>query len=334
MQSENDQRPESPAHSNAGDPGASPDEPTAGPRGGAPPPAEPPPAGSSPQPAPRSRLRRLLASRRLRVTLIVVAILAVAGSAAGAKGFHYVKTDPGFCAGTCHIMAPAADAWAHGPHKDVICQECHRADIFQEARLGWIALIERPEEVGPHTKLDARICAECHLSNDEKWRQVGATPGHRAHVVEKGLGCLECHVTKLHQFGADTAACERCHGADKLRLKKMSQLHCLGCHGFIGETGAEPTLIPEPSKCQGCHVEKADATPAIAATAPDLVGKPALVAEGHRACLGCHRPHGEPLDDPIDCLRCHRKLLEGGEHLSDERVTDCVGCHEPHSGRT
>jgi nitrate/TMAO reductase-like tetraheme cytochrome c subunit len=271
-----------------------------------------------------ARLRR---RKILRVVLIALAVLVPAGTVGGMQTWKYIKTNPNFCQ-TCHLMKDAAEKWKHSVHKEVACQTCHRADIFEEARLGYEAFIHSPEKVPPHTKVNIAVCEECHVSADPRWKQIAATPGHRVHFVSRDISCLTCHVTRVHEFQADTSKCLQCHGQGKLKLEKMEKLHCLGCHDFLGKDPANGgSLRPKAAKCRECHAPSKEVV-----LATPLAGKPAPTWKGHEDCLGCHRPHGKALDDPIDCLSCHRKLLEpSSAHYKDERLGEkCRECHEPH----
>jgi nitrate/TMAO reductase-like tetraheme cytochrome c subunit len=273
----------------------------------------------------RELFGRLWARRRVRVALIVAAAaLPVLGGGA-AWGFHFIRTDPRFCM-SCHLMAEPAERWGRSVHKDLACQKCHRADIFEEARLGYAAFIERRREIGPHSRLPASICRECHMSDDPRYKQVSDTAGHRTHVLARGSGCLECHATRVHEFKADVASCARCHGAEKVRIAKMETLHCLGCHDFLAAT---PKPMPDAAKCRTCH--PADPAAALAPRDPAHAGRAVPVGKGHDDCLGCHRPHGAALEDPVDCLRCHKALLDPkSAHYKDERLETCTDCHVPH----
>lgn len=281
---------------------------------------------------------KLWQRRWFRILAIALAVLVPCAAFAGIRGARYIRTDPQFCM-SCHLMDGPAEKWRHSSHREVSCQTCHRVDIFEEAHLGYAAVIQRKTEIGPHAKVPPAICMECHVSQDPRWKQIAGTPGHGTHVARRGFACLDCHATRLHEFKADTAACLRCHGQGKLKLEKMETLHCLGCHDFLGKQGA--SMIPTASNCRQCHAAERDDTAAVAtlfslAGKPaSLVGKPAPVWKGHEDCLGCHRPHGKPLADPIDCLACHRKLLEAdNKHYKDERLsTACRECHEPHAAK-
>jgi nitrate/TMAO reductase-like tetraheme cytochrome c subunit len=276
----------------------------------------------------KSVVRKLPGRRSVRALLVALALAVPAAAFAGARGWRYMKTNPDFCV-SCHLMEGPAAAWRRSAHKAIACQTCHRADIFEEMRLGFAAFVERREEIGRHTKLDTIVCGECHASNDARWKQIAGTPGHKTHVGQRDISCLVCHATKVHDFAADTSRCVRCHGSDHLRLAKMEDLHCLGCHDFAGKRWS--TLLPAREHCRECHPEPAAARRAAIVENGKTVGKAVHVQKGHGNCLGCHRPHGKPLDDPIDCLSCHRTMLDAGsKHYRDERLTSCRECHEPH----
>lgn len=294
------------------------------------------PESTGAAPRPESFFLRAWRRRWVRWTAIAIAVLAPAGALGGRAGWTYIKTDPSFCT-SCHLMKAPAEAWRHSAHKDVACQTCHRADIFEEMALGYAAFIEGAETVRPHTKLDIRICEECHVSNDARWKQIAKTPGHRVHFAQREIDCYACHVRGVHEFKADTEQCLRCHGKDHLKLEKMETLHCLGCHDFLGKKANKASAngpIPQASSCRACHPAEPASPAAATAAASPLPGKAAPVTRGHENSLGCHRPHGKPLEDPIDCIACHRGVLSStSKHYKDERLEACRDCHKPHEAR-
>ncbi|HVY62684.1 MAG TPA: cytochrome c3 family protein [Planctomycetota bacterium] len=283
---------------------------------------------------------RLWQKKWFRITVIAALVAIPVAVFAGVEQFHYIHTNPKFCMG-CHLMEDAAEKWKHSAHKDVACQTCHRADLFEEARLGYGSYILRLQEVGPHAKVPKEICMECHVSKDPKWKQIASTPGHATHMAKRGLECLQCHVTKVHAFKADTEQCLRCHGAGKVTMGKHDELQCLACHDFLGKRDGGATEIPTAATCRQCHAPEKPKDGGEVAQAPAPVpgglhaGKAAPVWKGHEDCLGCHKPHGKKLEDPIDCLRCHQKLLDPeNKHFKEERLNvGCKECHQPHAGK-
>jgi nitrate/TMAO reductase-like tetraheme cytochrome c subunit len=262
----------------------------------------------------RAFFGRLWAKRWARTALIAFAVLVPIGTAGGVAGFRYIKTDPDFCV-KCHLMDTPGEKWKHSAHKDVICQTCHRANIFEEAEMGFNAFVVRPKEVRPHAKLSITICQECHMSDDKRWKQIGSTPGHAGHFVGRGISCLDCHVQKLHEFAPSVNACKRCHDSKEMHLEKMEDVHCFKCHDFLGKITNK--LVPSTATCRQCHTEQKNPIP-----------------KGHDDCTDCHKPHGDKHKDPIDCLQCHTKLLAPTErHFKDWRLQNCRTCHEPH-GKT
>lgn len=280
------------------------------------------------------KIRQLISKRWFKWLVLAIVLCAAFTAYAGRAGWRYVKTNPNFCS-TCHLMERAHTRWETSAHKNVACQTCHPANVFEEMALGWAAMIERPDEVRPHTKVDVRVCRSCHVTDKPGWKQISNTPGHKAHVVERELNCLECHARELHRFKADTEQCKRCHGKDRLKLRKMADLHCLGCHDFKGEFGPRKSLRADKHDCRRCHAAAEGEAPEIVKLGhPEEKGKAAPVWKGHEDCLGCHKPHDDPIRVPADCLRCHKSLLEGGAHLRDERLTDCLECHPPHEPKS
>jgi len=280
------------------------------------------------------KIRQLFSRRWVKVAAVLLVFAGAFSAYAGRLGWRYVKTNPNFCS-TCHLMEDAHTRWQKSVHKGVACQTCHPASVFEEMGLGWAAMIERPDEVPAHTKVDPRVCRSCHVSESSRWKQISDTPGHKAHVVDRELACLECHARELHHFKADTEQCKRCHGKDKLKLRKMADFHCLGCHDFTGKYGARTSLRADKHDCRRCHASAEGEAAEIAKLGhPEEQGKAAPVWKGHEDCLSCHHPHGDPISVPTDCLRCHKELLEGGAHLADERLTECTECHAPHEPKS
>lgn len=280
----------------------------------------------------RAFLQRIWARRGIRIALIAGAIVLAAGAAAAVPGWRYIKTDPDFCV-RCHLMAEPAEKWRRSAHRNVACQTCHRADIFEEARLGWAAFIERKKEISPHARVPISICGECHLSEDPRWRQIAATPGHREHFGERGLSCLECHAVKVHEFAATTESCGRCHSGQRVALKEMETTHCFACHDFAGKRGAVE-LLPAAATCRECHPASAARPVPASEVVAAAKATPAPVGKGHEDCLQCHKPHGAKLRDPVDCMACHLKVLDPqNPHYKDERLQGCLECHAPHEAR-
>lgn len=292
------------------------------------------------------RVKGFFSKRWVKIALIVIAIAIPASAYGGFRGWRYIKTDPNFCV-SCHLMKDAFERWEKSAHKDVACQTCHQADIFEEMRFGFVWLIKDPDEVGAHTKLNAQVCRECHIQDEERWTKLKDSPGHGGHFKRLQGECLQCHVTKaVHSFEPDMAQCQRCHTRQMPKGHEITELHCFGCHDFVGRlagateaTGLISQVAADQKEgrafhvaCRTCHVaQEGDPVPIVVAGYSKHAGKPVFTHKGHEDCVGCHQPHGGKLDDPIGCLECHRSLLEGGRHLADERVSECLACHEPHN---
>jgi hypothetical protein len=266
--------------------------------------------------------------------------LAVAGAVflalaipSGIYGHWAYEGSPQFCA-SCHIMDEAHATWERSAHKVVGCKECHTQDLFGRMRLGWQFVIDRPKEVGPHARLDEAVCKRCHDGAGKGTGDTGAlasiagTPGHRVHHERARLACLECHSRKLHVFEPDVGRCRECH-TERVNLPKMRDAlahekggnDCLACHKFL-EKGQE-ALAPDRGTCASCHEKQ---TVVAILDKGEAKGKPF-----HAECRDCHAVHGRAFQDPVDCLRCHVKVLNDKAHIDDGRLQEkCTECHEPH----
>lgn len=257
---------------------------------------------------------------KLVIVLLAVAALLIAGVAYGSYRFYvYVEYDPSFC-GSCHLMETAWKTWQASPHNQVTCHACHQQGIADRARIVWHWATRDYQNVPPHTRLARRVCEGCHVSQDSRWTQIGATAGHKVHVLRADLECLSCHRPSLHAVEPKVEACQKCHTAARTNIGGMVAFHCTTCHNFLGK--AEGAILPERETCLACH-----ATMQVnGETFPE--GAPMTFT-----CGDCHKPHTKPFLQFQDCLGCHAAVVEDQTHFERRALTDCVPCHKPHSWR-
>jgi nitrate/TMAO reductase-like tetraheme cytochrome c subunit len=137
------------------------------------------PAAAPGRPAGRfariSRLRPHLPTSRRGLFALLLVIGGVIGAATftGVTAIRWTETAD-FC-GRCHAMAPELAAYAHGPHSDVACAECHvepgvagwiKSKINGTRQLIDVVLGRFPTPIPPpdHTQLPSPddTCKRCH----------------------------------------------------------------------------------------------------------------------------------------------------------------------------
>jgi len=216
------------------------------------------------------------------------------------------------------------------------CQDCH-ADVFASRAVS-----------GP-------ICFTCHISKDA---QLAAFPSgtftmmasfaHAQHVDPSG------RVGKASGIRQD---CVFCHNPQEGALVPVVRGHpaCAACHA--GATSAKPVLDPKGSSdgCVNCHaLEKIDRhlverrkqneSPSAATTSPQRPGIQLMAAHiPQHPDLPSYAPywdihpfnHGRHIHTragaAIDCVTCHRSMLESkglDTPLRLPTMAECASCHE------
>jgi hypothetical protein len=152
-------------------------------------------------------------------------------------------------------------------------------------------------------------CARCHAS------QQGQTP---AVVVHGTSQCLSCH--RPHQGSTpEPGRCAECHGeitTSHASSDRPALRVCTTCHQHQHAPASDALAT-----CQPCHAKQQPLVPASA-----------LFADGHTACVGCHRPHQFEKNSAAPCGSCHSEVRA----LAAERVAahaQCSSCHAPHDVR-
>lgn len=213
-------------------------------------------------------------SKKLKIAVVLGAVILALVAVAGYKTYDYMEHNPQFCR-SCHIMEGPYQKWTESPHHMVNCHECHQQSKLDSLHQLWMYVTQRPKEVVHHPELDHKICAKCHLSNDDKWKLIGNTAGHKVHFEKAGIECLDCHMQGIHEFVRPVDSCVGCHEDKVQENKKMSFVHCLQCHNFLA---AGEDLSPTTAACKMCHDR----------IQPDKI-HPAIPKDAE--CIQCHKPH-------------------------------------------
>jgi hypothetical protein len=254
--------------------------------------------------------------KRLQILSAIGGVTVIAALLGLQRLRAYIGEDPRFCA-TCHRQSPEFALWSSGAHGGITCQNCHHATVDQgiamlRAFMGGAAPVE-------HAPVEIGACASCHLAHDKGWVQVGASRGHRIHVIEKKIDCVKCHGAGVHSFEPAVASCRSCHGDHAVRAAGMQQLHCFACHDFLS---VETSLRPTRRDCLRCHRAQGLHPSRFPEDAPMRF-----------ACAACHKPHAPPSAERVGCETCHREIVKAGLHrLPAHR--DCTRCHRPHGWRS
>lgn len=248
-------------------------------------------------------------------------VLTFAGVLAGmAWTDRYIKEDPAFC-GLCHRPTPEFASLDHGQHRELRCQECHHTGQDQGLTLlrGFLTSQSAGQGVA-HATVEIGACESCHLSHDRRWQQVGASRGHRIHVVDEQIPCAACHLEQGHRFVPTIGSCKECHGPHVVNTVGMQKLHCFACHDFLS---VKETLRPSRRDCLRCHREEGLHPSRFPPDAPMQF-----------ACAECHRPHVPPGEEHIPCLDCHEGIGEVELHALPDHRVPCVDCHVPHEWKS
>lgn len=281
----------------------------------------------------------------------IVVFMVVSGAGAGAWGWHYVQHDNGFCTG-CHVMGPAFVRFTQSEHSQLECHDCHRQPLTASMRQLYLWVVERPEDIGPHSRVPTEVCAECHIQRDpeDTWQNIIATQGHDLHLngdttALAGVQCVTCHGQDVHRFvpAEETCAQSACHDVEDTRIVlgdmagAQTTFHCLGCHQFTAPVSEEPRvqtasaslgspMVPNANTCGSCHQMQS------------LIDEFIPASDPHQAVCGmCHNPHTQSTT-----AAAFQTCTSGGCHADPEQLTpmhrglpagtvqECGTCHSPH----
>ncbi len=277
--------------------------------------------------------------------LALIGVFIAAGVGAGGyyayETYDYVQHDNDFCL-SCHLMADPYQRFARSAHRGLGCKACHHPGIVARSEMALTQIVENPQKLEIHAEVSNDKCAECHIKGDpEKWDIIKNSAGHKAHLESKdprlkGLQCVECHSTSLHEFAPSDKTCTQagCHTHNKIVLGKMANLtiHCVACHGFTkpvpatdNEKQVMEALAPKSGECLTCHAMR------------KLVNLPD--PDPHEgSCASCHNPHTQhtPHDAVESCTKsgCHTQvdtLTPFHRGMAPGVLEDCTNCHVAHS---
>ncbi len=193
------------------------------------------------------RVWSLVEVLRARPGLLALAVfcVAAAGGVAGLSAYRtydYVQHDNDFCV-SCHLMEEPFEEFARSAHRGLGCKACHQPTIVERSAMGLTQVVDRPIEIEVHADVPNERCAECHIEGDpETWESVRNSAGHLTHLDSdsldlKGLMCVECHSSSVHQFTSTDQTCGQsdCHDETKIQLGRMGDftIHCTACHSFL-----------------------------------------------------------------------------------------------------
>lgn len=251
---------------------------------------------------------------------LIVGTVALVVLGAAFLGIARATDRPSFCGSACHEMGPYHDAWSVGPHKDIICIECH-VDESETARLKH--KFEALKEVAAHVTGDTSFprkapavvpderCTRCHESVDSD------IPGFNHSNHARNRACVECHADAGHNVTPDalqlagilnTATVPPTHADDPTKAKADEGAADLVNHVTVGCSRCH-TMSKTP--CSQCHTTK------------------------HKArgeCSTCHKPDFEfVFSHPasgVDCASCHKRPAKH----TDE--ADCTTTCHPAPGKS
>lgn len=266
------------------------------------------------------------------------------------RTYDYVQHQNEFCL-SCHLMEDPYRRFERSAHRGLACKACHRPTLLARGRMALRQVVEQPERVAEHEEVPNETCAECHIRGDPaRWKLIANSAGHRVHLESedpalRGLRCVECHATSIHEFTASDRTCGKggCHEESRIRLGKMTDLtvHCAACHAFsrpveVAASADTAPALPAPEtpvaaltprreECLSCHAMRVL-----------LEGFPA--AEPHGAvCGACHNPHQQatPREAVASCATsgCHARpdrLTPFHRGLRPGVLDRCTECHRAH----
>ena len=242
-------------------------------------------------------------------------------------------------------MTAPYEKFAKSEHRELGCKACHQPTLVARSKMALTQIIENPDSLGVHAEVPNERCAECHVNADSaKWQQVANSAGHRVHfesqdTVLKGLQCVQCHSSALHEFAASDKTCGQagCHENTKIKLGKMGKLtiHCAACHEFslaatksaVPSDSLHGVLQPGQGQCLGCH----EMQKLIGASFPK---DPKEDPHGGK-CGACHDPHKQttPAQAVESCKTCHQAIATESpihKELANAAPATCTKCHAAH----
>lgn len=209
---------------------------------------------------------------------LIVAVVLIILLSVGGAGYFYVEHNPRFCV-SCHTMEGPFQKWQEGTHAMVNCHECHKQSKLDSLHQVWMYITERPDTVVHHPSLDHKVCAQCHMNNEQHWHDIQETAGHKVHFERGGIECLDCHGNGIHAIEKPEGLCITCH-TDKTEMhNKMNFVACTQCHNFLTKNKGAEGIFPTRQNCLNCHEKMKPLSPK---------NHPAAAQQN---CSSCHKPH-------------------------------------------
>lgn len=243
----------------------------------------------------------------------MIAVLAAVG---GYRYYEYTRKDPTFCV-SCHQMKETFTEWQQGKHRDVLCQQCHKLNIFEQNQLlvAFVVKGDKKDYAQKHGREKPwKECRKCHMENISQGSlSMRNSYGHAKHVFMQSIDCKICHKGISHNFRPNEKACLGCHKDKQVHGAKMEAFSCLKCHSYSEKT---PSMIPK-DRCIKCHTH-------LSAAKGPMSGL---------LCHQCHKPHGKIIPDPAACTaECHVNESSIGQHgFHMNKGLNCLDCHKAHS---
>jgi hypothetical protein len=183
-----------------------------------------------------------------------------------------------------------------GEHKKVVCEECHRGQLFQEKTGTSCFSCHRFDDA--HRGQEGKACERCH--DERGWQtkvvfdhNITKFPLHGAHVF---ITCEECHASNKYKDAE--VKCYACHKKDDTHKERLTA-KCELCHGpydwlawqFDHDTQTDFSLDGKHDgiDCHACHKDAVKDKIEISMT-----------------CYSCHRDddaHNGNLG--MQCDKCH-----------------------------
>jgi len=239
----------------------------------------------------RTNWKDLLKIKRWKILLMIgipifIGIVVVVG--------FEITTSPEFCS-TCHNMKPYYESWKTSSHNEVNCIKCH-------AEPGMGAYLK--------TKANGLVEVAIYLSGN-------LPTSYQTEVSDESCLREGCHSQeKLKGEKVDfKKGISFSHEKHLQTLKGQFRLRCTSCHSQIVQT--EHMTVAE-STCFSCHFKGEDPN------------------QNTAECTLCHGALGEMpeaeikfdhqaiLKMGVDCLSCHKGVVEGGGEVHREK---CLSCH-------
>lgn len=208
-------------------------------------------------------------------------------------GAAELTSKPKFCS-SCHFMEPYVEAWKTSTHSNVTCTDCHFPP-------------------GIKSKIHGKLTAASMVVN----YFTGVYKKSKPWAEIDDASCLRsgCHVEQ--QLNEDVIFKQNIHfnhNSHLNDLRRNKELRCTSCHSQIVQ--GEHMTVTE-STCFLCHFKNPQEEEPI------------------NNCTWCHSvpvaengsvpdyDHGFIVDNNIDCVSCHGKMVVGDGAVLESRCNTC-----------